>query len=155
MSRRVLSVCLILVVPAMALTAQARPLLLQSTDPLFGTWVNPAYEDAMVETSAKVIVFADGSQFEYYKLADQTPYLAGNFRLEAAWIDEEGNRWYKAIWTGDYHPFPTKVPRFKWYSLMKINAPGTLLEMIGGDVAYPKDLKDSSYRGTPMQYRLQ
>jgi hypothetical protein len=155
MYKRILTFFLILAVPVLALTAQVRPLLLQPTDPLFGTWVNPAYESASVETSAKVVMFPDGSEFDYYKISDLQPYSAGSIRLEAAWIDEEGNHWYKAVWVGDYHPLPTKAPRYKLFSLMKINAAGTILESISGDAAYPKDLKDSSLRGTPMQYRLQ
>ena len=156
MFRRVLAVCLVFVVPVLALTAQARPLLLQPTDPLFGTWVNPGYEGNIVGVAAKSTFFADGSSFDYYKVADSEPSGVGSFRLESVWIDGEANHWYKMVWVGDSYPVPLKEPRFKAYALLKINPAGDLLEIIMGSTAYPKDLKDLSYQNSvPMQYRRQ
>lgn len=154
MSKRILAVCLVSVMPVLALSAQTRPLLLQPTDPLFGTWVNAAYEGNVRGVAAKAVISADGTELDYRKVADSEPFAAGAFRFEAVWIDANGDHWYKMVWVGDDYPMPLDKPRFKLYVLLRVNAAGNLLDSITGDKAYPKDMKDSSYYGTPLQYRL-
>jgi len=154
---RVLALCLACVTPILALSAQARPLLLHPTDPLFGTWVNPSFDSAVIEVAARVVLSADGSEKDYRKVADSQPYSTGTFALEAAWIDEEGNRWYKMLWTGDYYPLRTEKPRFSWRYLVRVNAAGNLLDITPGtESVYPKDLDDSQIRfGAHKQYQKQ
>jgi len=62
---RVLAVCLACVAPVLALSAQARPLLLQPADPLFGTWVNAAYESSSFirESASRIVLASAGSEF--------------------------------------------------------------------------------------------
>jgi beta-lactamase regulating signal transducer with metallopeptidase domain len=136
------AICLACVAPILALTAQARPLLLHPSDPLFGTWANSAYDSAAVEISAKMVLSADGGEIDYRKTMDAQPYAEGKLTLEVAWVDAEGNHWYKLLWVGDYHPLPLKEPRFSAYVLTKVNAAGDVLETISHTYAYPKDLDD-------------
>jgi beta-lactamase regulating signal transducer with metallopeptidase domain len=151
---QVLAVCLACVLPILALTAQARPLLLHPTDPLFGTWTNSAYDNVAVEISAKVVLSADGSEVDYRKIVDPQPYATGNNTLEAAWVDADGNHWYKMVWVGDYHPLPVKEPRFKSYVLAKVSAAGDSFDTISGQYTYPKDFKDVTCCPS-LQYRRQ
>ena len=39
--------------------------------------------------------------------------MIGNLAIEAAWLDAEGNHWYKMTYVGDYQPLPLKKPRYK------------------------------------------
>jgi beta-lactamase regulating signal transducer with metallopeptidase domain len=151
---RVLVICLACVVPILALSAQVRPLLLHPSDPLFGTWVNAAYEGNVRAVAAKMVLFADGSELDYRTVSDSEPFYIGNLMFESVWIDAEGDHWYKVLWTGDDYPLPLDKPRFQARLLMKVSAAGSMLEMIFGDEEhYPRDLKDSSFMGTPLQYR--
>ena len=151
---RVLAVCLVCVVPILALTGQARPLLLQPTDPLFATWVNAAYEGNVRGVPAKSVFFADGSTSDYYRVSDSEPFFAGDFVLDSVWIDAEGNHWYKMGWIGDDHPMPLKQPRFKALVLARVSATGNWLDIIAGQNRYPENFKDVVC-GIPEQYQKQ
>ena len=151
---RVLAICLVCAAPILALTAQARPLLLQRTDPLFGTWVNSAYEGNVCGVAAKSVFFADGSTFDYYKISDSKPFSAGNCAFESVWIDEEGNHWYRIGWVGDDFPRPLKEPRFKLHVLARVNAAGNWLDTIAGQYRYSENFKDVVC-GVPLQYQRQ
>jgi beta-lactamase regulating signal transducer with metallopeptidase domain len=151
---RVLVICLACAAPFLALTAQVRPLLLQPTDPLFGTWVNPAYERNIVGVAAKSVFFADGSAFDYRKVGDREPFSAGNFSVDSVWVDAEGDHWYKLGWVGDDYPMPWKEPRFKCRVLARVNAAGNWLDFIAGQSRYPESFKDVVC-GVPLQYQRQ
>jgi len=83
--------------------------------------------------------------------------VTGTFAIEAVWIDAEGNRWYKMLWTGDYAPPRVKRPGFKLCCLIRVDAEGSQLDITpGSETAYPRDL-DESQRGfgARKQYRRQ
>jgi bla regulator protein blaR1 len=154
---RVLAICLACATPVLVLSAQARPLLLHPTDPLFASWVNPSFDNAVIEVTARMVLSADGSEKDYRKVADSEPFSTGTFALEAVWIDEEGNRWYKMLWAGDYYPLRTEKPRYSWRYLVRVNAAGDKLDITPGtETVYPRDLDDSQPRfGARKQYRRQ
>lgn len=137
----------------LALTAQAKPLPLPSSDAIFGTWVNAAYDKAVVEATAKMVLTPEGNELDFRKVADSEPFAIGKLTTEAVWIDAEGNRWYKMVWIGDYNPAPAQQPRFKCFLLARVNPAGDILETINGQKAYPRDLKDVSCSPCLQYYR--
>jgi hypothetical protein len=129
-------------------------LLLPPSDPLFGTWVNAAYEGNVRRVAAKALFFPDGRELEYFKVADAEPFSAGNFRFESVWIDAEGSHCYQMAWVGDDYPRPLKNPRFGLNVLARVNAAGSRLDLLAGQDRYPEDFKDIVC-GVPTQYRRQ
>jgi beta-lactamase regulating signal transducer with metallopeptidase domain len=154
---RVLAICLACATPVLLLSAQAKPLLLHPSDPLFATWVNPAYDGAVIEVTARMVLSADGGEKDFRKVADSQPFMAGSLTLEAVWIDTEGDHWYKANWVGDYVPPRVNRSGYTCRCLIRVNAAGNLLDIVPGtETAYPRDLDDSQPRfGARKQYRRQ
>jgi hypothetical protein len=91
---RILTVCLCCLVPLLAVTCATKPSLVKTNDPVFGTWINPAY-DGEKDRPGKWILFPDGRELDYIYIADTQPYAEGRNIIKEAWIDANGDRWYK------------------------------------------------------------
>jgi hypothetical protein len=86
----------------------------------YGTWVN---EKGSLQ---KTVIFAGGFM-NYILMADKVPtYNEGESKIEAKWIDSEGNVWYKSFGTitegmGEGQKFQT---------LARVSKSGTVYERV-------------------------
>jgi beta-lactamase regulating signal transducer with metallopeptidase domain len=138
---RVVLVGLACLLPLLAVTGSTRPMTFALDEPIIGTWVNPKTE-RVKGLNAKSVVYPDGRQLDYQKISDTVPIEEYQLAVEEKWTDSQGNRWYKVRWSGWYYGF--SKPNFtecawKGYTLVRINAAGTVSESVGAELAYPKE----------------
>ncbi len=126
----VLCFCLIIL---SVLGCATRPVSVEPNDPLFGTWVNDRDDRLGSSWFAKKVILPDGRELDFNYVADTEPSFEGHNSIEKAWIDAEGNHWYRIHYTNP----ELNLDRFV---LSRVNAQGTLLEQINGRYAYPDDL---------------
>lgn len=116
-----------------------RPFTVKPNDPLYGTWINEEWgKKGEGMGFAKITLFADGRRLFYDDTADTEPAYEGTYVLEEAWIDRQGNRWYKA--KGAFWPKAggAKTEEFK---LCKVNREGTTLESSSAGYGYPSTVE--------------
>jgi beta-lactamase regulating signal transducer with metallopeptidase domain len=135
-ARVVLAICLCCLVPILAITAQTKQPVVENTDMLFGTWINP--DGATQEMGAKVVFFPEYRELWYIRPSDSTPSMETRSVIEETWIDADGNFWYKGRHEGDY--YPSKKAAWNCYWLIKINASGTTLEFVEAGADYPEEM---------------
>jgi beta-lactamase regulating signal transducer with metallopeptidase domain len=133
---RVLAICLCCIVPILAITAQTKQPVVENTDMLFGTWINP--DGATQEMGAKVVFFPEYRELWYVRPSDSTPNMETRSAIEETWTDADGNFWYKGRHEGDF--YPSKKAAWNCYWLIKINASGTTLEFVESGVRYPEEM---------------
>ena len=135
-ARVILAICLCCLVPILAITAQTKQPVVENTDKLFGTWINP--DGATQEMGAKVVFFPEYRELWYIRPSDSTPNMETRSVIEETWIDADGNFWYKGRHEGDY--YPSKKAAWNCYWLIKINASGTTLEFVEAGADYPEEM---------------
>lgn len=91
---KVLAVCLFCLLPLLTVTCATKPSLVKHDDPVFGTWVNPAY-DGERELPGKRILFPSGRELDYASLTANQPYFERRNVIQEAWIKANGDRGYK------------------------------------------------------------
>lgn len=138
---RVLLVCLACLVPLLAVTGSTKTSEAKLEGPLVGSWVNPEYEGPK-GLATKSVVYPDGRQLDYQKISDTVPTWEYQLAVEEKWTDSQGNRWYKVRWAGWY--FGAVKPSFtecgwKGYTVVRINAAGTVRESVGAEGRYPEE----------------
>lgn len=127
--------CLLLLAAAGCAT---RPAALRPDDPLFGTWVNEEAEKLGRVAGAKSVIFPDGRELLYQYTADAEPMGESQSTVEKTWTDSEGNHWYHIHWVGWGYDDPGQ--KWEGFSLVKVNAAGTVLEGMGARFGYPEEL---------------
>ena len=75
----------------------------------------------------------------YRHIAEPEPAYEGTYVLEEAWIDRQGNRWYKA--KGAFWPKSRRVRRRREFKLYRINREGTTLESSSAGYGYPSTVE--------------
>jgi hypothetical protein len=92
--------------------------------------------------TAKIVVYPDGREQDYLKISDADPQMEGKFSFEEAWIDEEGNHWYKVRAAYDYTlcSGQAKGQSWKWLMLVRINPAGTVMEGVGRQSGFSEEL---------------
>ena len=109
--------------------------------PLIGTWVNPEYNPT--RKTPKFVYKADGTGESYATTSAEEPSYVWTYRVEEAWQDAEGARWYKIVAT----KIETQEDRF-WYLLIRISPDGTTYEedLIRVNLReFPTELNPKSY----------
>ncbi|HSV93473.1 MAG TPA: M56 family metallopeptidase, partial [Desulfobacterales bacterium] len=135
----VLAVSLCCLLPLAVLSGSAETLRLPPDDPLFGTWVNAAYVLSEPPLPSRNVFSADNRRYGYHRLEDTEPYAEFINTFEGAWIDRAGNRWYKIrVITTVY---PSGAGRKEGFSLARIDATGTVLEMTYAENGSPTTLE--------------
>ena len=134
---KVLVVCVFCILPLLAADCAAKPITIAPDDPLVGKWVSEEY-DRTSEYNAKWVIFPDGRELDYYKIADTEPIEEVANVIEEKWDDSEGNHWYKIRST--WWVYPSKIGRTEGFSLNEINASGTTLESVYSGSVYPEEL---------------
>ena len=115
-----------------------------------GTWINPDnpgsggwvgwVEDVKDTADAfhfqKLILTSDNSEWYFYQsLDDPMPFASGKYTLIDSWTDRKGNAYYQI--------FHDRHGASKFFSLLKINQSGTVLEQsyyYGGNYKYPEKI---------------
>ncbi len=93
------------------------------------TWINPDY----VHWHQKQVVNPDGKINEYWKVDSplETPAFRCKFTIDEAWIDREGNIWFKAT---------VKRMDGTTHSLNRISKSGSVLEGVWSYGELPDDI---------------
>jgi beta-lactamase regulating signal transducer with metallopeptidase domain len=128
-------------VPLLAVTGSTMPSAVKLEEPLVGAWVNPEYEGPNSQTS-RFVIYPDGKQLEYLKIRDIEPAWGSMLTVEEKWIDRQGNHWYKVHGTGDRYGAIISIVNEcgrEGYSLVRINAAGTVLEGVSAQAGYPEE----------------
>lgn len=147
MSKKVLAVCLVCLVPLLALSAQSKT----ADEPLYGAWVNEQFGTG--KGSPQKLVISPGRELDYLMLTDKEPWAESALKIENQWMDEEGNYWYTISWTYWYCGY-SSGEIYKGYSLVKISASGDTLEGVVAESRIP-DAEDWSLIPHPAYYRQQ
>jgi len=131
--------------PLLVMACAGGPPVIKTDDPLFGTWVNAEYEVLGRTGGAKAVIYADGRELEYVYIADTEPVLEIEFRIERAWIDAQGNHWYRIHHIS--RPLPARTPEWEGFALNKVSAGGGVLEGVWNRFDYPTEIApaDPSY----------
>lgn len=138
---RVLAVCLACLVPILALSAQAKTAVLPPDDPLFGTWVNEEYDQAIARGEngvSKIVIYSDGRELCYRRIADAEPIREWFQSYEETWVDAEGSHWYKINETG--WMYPSRAAKSQGFWFCKVGSGGTVLEGVWAQYGYPEDV---------------
>jgi hypothetical protein len=138
----VLAIWLFGLLTVLAASGQNKPMTIKPDDPLFGTWVNTEYEGGKNFLVPRAVIFPECKEWDYFKMSDATPTQESRFTIVEAWLDEEGNHWYKMEWASDYYPWPSKTPQFKWFGLTRINPAGTIMESVFMESGYPEEISE-------------
>jgi hypothetical protein len=101
-----------------------------SEEPLYGTWVNPEYDDDYSHP-AIIILTADGKWTEYKKQADSNLWRQGVYTIIEEWTDSDGNSWYKSKWKNT-------ITGGSGYEILKVSDYGNTLEHVWG---YSEDIE--------------
>ncbi len=112
---------------------------------MFGTWVNERHDTPGNPFFAKRELFADGRELDYDFLTDTEPARESRNTVDKAWIDAEGNHWYRIHTIGwEYGNPELKLERF---GLVKLDASGNFLEQLNFKFDYPQvmDPADVNY----------
>ncbi len=140
----VLVICLCCLVPLLAVTGSTRSSEVRLDEPFLGSWINPEYEGPNSLTS-RFVIYPDGKQLEYLKIRDIEPVWESMLTVEEKWIDRQGNHWYKVHGTGDRYGHPISIVNEcggEGYSLVRINAAGTVLEGVSAQAGYPEEFSE-------------
>jgi hypothetical protein len=140
----VLALCTACLLPILTLGAQIRPGELGPEDPLFGTWVNAEYDRAERFSIAKAVILPSGKKRQYQHIGDSEPCWECQLSFEDAWVDADGNRWYKKRWVGWI--YPSGASRNEGYSLSRVSGDGTILEGVNAEYGYPPELSTQGPR---------
>ncbi len=135
---RVLAICLCCIAPLLALTCATTPMVVKPGDPIFGTWVNEEYDTSDRYMTARFVIFPDGRQLEYRKIADREPSYEDSNVFEEKWIDAEGNHWYKIRVTN--WAYPSRAGLMEAFMLVRISASGKILEGVFSQAGYPTEV---------------
>jgi len=122
----------------LALGCATGPVAVAPDDPLFGTWVNEQYDQAGTSYFAKRVYLPDGRELDYDYIAATEPSRECRDTIDKAWIDAEGNHWYRIHTIG--WQYPNKELQVERFSLSRISARGTVLEQLSGHYDYPEEL---------------
>ena len=100
-----------------------------------GTWVNSEYRD--MGKYGKQIRHDNGTVDYYMEVFDTEPIRIGKIIINGAWIDEEGDVWFKVhTFVGEY--FEGASPNN--FALYKISSSRNVLEYVWSYHEYPTDL---------------
>ncbi len=136
---RVLAVCLCCMVPLLAVTCATSRAAVRPDDPFYGTWVNKEYE-GRADLAAKFVSDQPGKGLMYDHLSDSKPSDQAEYAITEAWTDSDGNHWYKTRWTNWSYPELPQNPVYKGFSLIRINASGSVYEEVWSMAGYPEEL---------------
>ena len=96
---------------------------------IYGTWVNPDYEDARV-WNGKMIIYPNGSLVFYKLISDTKSNKSAEFVITNKWFDSNGTAW---------HTFILKFTATEsYYNLAKISNDGKTMEFSMSVSDYPK-----------------
>jgi len=135
---RLLAVCLCCLPVLFSLGCATGPAAIQPDDPLFGTWINEEYDQPGHSYFPKSVMFPDGSELSYERIADSKPTAESQNTIEKTWIDAQGNHWYKIHHVRRFYATPELI--WERFTLSRVNAGGTILESSDGRYEYPKEL---------------
>jgi hypothetical protein len=138
-SERMPAIALCFLLPLLALGCATGAVVVKADDPLFGTWINEEYGGVSKSSPQKCVIFSAGRELDYKTMSDAQPEWEGRFTIEKAWVDEEGNHWYKTRWTGNYFPYRIEES-WKGFGLTRINNSGTIMESVSAEAGYPEEL---------------
>lgn len=136
-ARRVLVVFLCCLVPLLSFTFDTKPSLVETDDSAFGTWINPAYDGERIRPG-KCILFPDGRELDYAYIDYTQPYREARNVIQEAWIDANGDRWYKVRSQGSGYPFTRALAEL--WAIQRISNGGKIFEMVVSFKDYPVDL---------------
>lgn len=79
-----------------------------------------------------------GRELVYQHITDTEPMGESQDAVEKTWIDSEGNHWYHIHWVGWGYDDPEQ--KWEGFSLLKVNAAGTVQEGMWNRFGYPEEL---------------
>ena len=114
--------------------AEEKPNYISKEYELYGTWVNPDYDNK--EGFYPKVVFNPNSKMDFYSVstASKPTPLQGKFFITNKWTESKGTIWYTFIFN---------APAEEFYSLVKISNSGKTLEWIMS-TDYPKEMDPES-----------
>ena len=117
--------------------------VVQEDEELFGTWINPDYDEKMVQAT-KFIYEPDGvlRGFETANTTKET--MTAKFTITDKWIDDEGIIWYKWLLT-DIRGSVLKT-HSDYYYLGKISDSGRVFEFSYSGSDYPPEVNPDNLR---------
>jgi hypothetical protein len=130
---KVIAICLCCLAPVLAIFAQAQSQALAKDDPLFGTWVNPAYDKSGRYEFGRLVMGLDGHEVNYRHIADARPAADFWNTVEKKQSDEAGRQWYwlkTVCGSGAYEGFV----------LARISPDGSTRESVFAEYGYPQDI---------------
>ena len=129
-----------------------RPVTVEQDDPFFGTWVNEEWDkEGAVRGAAKMIQFPDGRQQLFRHIVDAEPLYEGIYSIEEAWVDRQGDRWYKS--KGAFGMYKAGGVKTEEYELTRINRQGTVMEKSSVGYGYPDKVDPVSSPNYGIWYR--
>jgi hypothetical protein len=128
------AVCLVFLLPLLAVSGTPRALRLAPDDPVFATWVNPSLEQ-YTWACAKWVLLPDGREFDYLREADAEPAYECHPTFEEVWVDATGARWYRGRFVS--WVYPGGAGRCVGYFLMRLDPGGGTLESSTSQTGYP------------------
>ena len=157
MKTRLLVSILILVVVLMFLVGSCatgkKAYVVQEDEELFGTWINPDYEEKMVQ-SAKLIFEPDGVLRGFATANTTKEPSTSKYTITDKWIDDKGNIWYKFLITEMKFGVISHPDSEKYYYLCKISDSGRILEFSRSGYDYPPEVNPDNLRyPTRVYYR--
>jgi hypothetical protein len=118
----------------------------QENEELYGTWVNPEYDDTTAGQPGRVVI--KNGTYEIFALTDISRWLIrGEYTITDKWADSEGNVWYNymvtKLW---YQTGATRTDPL--YGLAKISNSGKTLERAYSGIDYPQELNPEALEFT-------
>ena len=126
--------------------------VMQEDEELFGTWINPDYDEKMVQP-VKLIYEPDGVSrgFETANTTEET--VTAKFTITDKWIDAEGIIWYK--WIRTDISGPVLKTHSDYYYLGKISDSGRVFEFSFSGNDYPPEVNPDSLKYNYLIYYRQ
>jgi len=125
--------------------------VVQEDEELFGTWINPDYDEKM--TAAKIIYEPDGVSRGFGTANTTMEAWNAKFTITDKWIDDEGIIWYKLFGT-DMKVGSHSIPQSDYYYLCKISDSGRVFEFSRSSDDYPPEVNPDNLRyPTRIYYR--
>ena len=111
----------------------------QDDEELYGTWVNPEYENSKVYTAPKIVVKPDGTFDEYALINSDRVVSVLEYTITDKWTDSEGNTWYKLL---EIHTDSKVIQNpDTYYVLSRIDKTGNIWEMLWASIDYPAEFE--------------
>ncbi len=130
--KRIPATCLCLIILS-TLSCATKPVSVEPDDPLFSSWVNARDDRLGSSWFAKKVILPDGRELDFDYVTDAEPSFEGRISIERAWLDSEGNHWYRIHYINPQLNLDRRV-------LSRVSALGTVLEQMWGRYDYPVEL---------------